>query len=476
MYLTHFGMHEKPFKTGTDPKYLWLGEKHKEALATLVRGILYEDGFHVVTGSLGSGKTTLANAVSSELGDRVLAAVVTCPEYEGIDFLKLIAKSYGIGGNLQGNDSFFHRFSELLHSTFSSGKKVVLIIDEAQRLTASCLKELSELSRVEENGTRLFRIVFFGENRFHDILSEESNRDVLQNVTYSYALGPLSKDETAQYIRHRLQIAQCEGEIFTPEATEEIFVYSQGVPLLINKACDASLSRSFYLGERIVRPETIRSFLKLMPEEKAAPGKEPSAKPLDMEPTAESELEKRILEDVKATIADESVQKPHWVQAAYAAVIGFLVVSVGFTIFMMQGNPPGSANEKAMKEAAPPASPATERTATSPAQKGKGTEPSAGKLAPGVSVEDKTVQGAGTQGARTKKRETVGSRSSAEKARQASTERSRRESGAAANDTGRGTSADSGGTVSREPARQDTEKMESGEVIDWLIKKRSEQK
>jgi type II secretory pathway predicted ATPase ExeA len=476
MYLTHFGLHEKPFKTGTDPKYLWLGEKLKEALATLVQGILHEDGFQEVTGSPGTGKTTVANAVLNELGDRVLAAVVTCPEYEGIDFLKLIAKAYGISGSLQGGDSFFQRFSEFLHSTFSSGKKVVLIIDEAQRLTPSCLKELSELARVEEDGARLFHIVFFGENRFHDILSEESNRDVLLNVTYSYALGPLSKEETAQYIRHRLQIAQCEGEIFTPEAIEEIFTYSQGVPLLINKACDASLTRSFYLGERIVRPETIRSFLKLMPEEKAAPGKEPSAQPQDVEAVAGSEPDKEILEDVRATIAAKSIMKPHWVRAAYVAVIAFLVVSVGFTIFLMQGKPPDSANVEAKKEVAPPASNAVERATTPSGDRGQVSESSVRQQAPGLSAEGRTLKGTDIQGTRAKKRETAGLRTSAEKARQASTERSRRESGDAAGDAGRGTSADSGETVSREPARQDTEKMESGEVIDWLIKKRSEQK
>jgi type II secretory pathway predicted ATPase ExeA len=470
MYLTHFGMHEKPFKTGTDPKYLWLGEKHKEALEKLVRGILYEDGFQVVTGSLGSGKTTLANAVLNELGDRVLAAVVTCPEYEGIDFLKLIAKAYGIGGNLQGNDSFFHRFSELLHSTFSSGKKVVLIIDEAQRLTSSCLNELSELSGIEENGTRLFRIVFFGENRFHDILSEESNRDVLQNVTYSYALGPLSKDETAKYIRHRLQIAQCEGEIFTPGAIEEIFIYSQGIPYLINKACDASLSRSFYLGERTVRPETIKSFLKLMPEEKAAPGKEPSPQPQDVEATAGSRTEEKILDDVKATIAAKSILKPHWVRAAYAAAIGFLVVSIGFTFFMMPGSPPDLGNTEVKKDVAPSTSSETGRVAVPSDQTRQDPPTSIRGRAPGAPGEDRN------QGTRTKKRETVSSRRSAEQARQAQAERSRRESGAAANDMGRGSATDSGSTASREPASPGAQDVESGKVIDWLIKKRSEQK
>jgi hypothetical protein len=208
-----------------------------------------------------------------------------------------------------------------------------------------------------------------------------------------------------------------------------------------------------------------------MPEEKAAPGKEPSAQPLDMEPTAESEPEKRILEDVRATIADESVQKPHWVRAAYAAVIGFLVVSVGFTIFMMQGNPPDSANEKAKKEAAPPAGSAVESATTSASDVSRSQDASVRGQAPGVSGEGRTIQVP-----KTKKRETVGSRRSSEQARQAQAERSRRdreapERATPAEDTGRGAS-----TVSREPASPGTQDVESGKVIDFLIKKRSEQK
>ena len=206
MYPAHFGLRENPFATDADPKVLWLGEKRKKALESLVSGILSGEGVQVVIGKPGTGKTMLADTVLTELGDRALAAVVPCAEYKGIDFLKLVERAYGISGNSQSQGSFFSRFSEFLHRTFTSGKKVVLIIDEAHRLNPSYLKELSELSRVEENGTRLLRIVFFGENRFLDLLYEESEPgDLSESVIYSYALDPLTKEETAQYIRHHLQ-------------------------------------------------------------------------------------------------------------------------------------------------------------------------------------------------------------------------------------------------------------------------------
>ena len=437
MYLTHYGLQEKPFKSSPDPKYLWLGAEHKEALAALVTGILQGDGIEVVTGDIGTGKTTLANALLKELGDRVIAALVSCPEYDGIDFFKLIAKAYGISLTPQGKDSFFSRFSEFMHSSLASGKKVVMIIDDAQRLTSTCLEELAELSRLEENGTRMLHIVFFGEYRFDDILSSEANRELLQKVTFHYELHPLTKDETAQYIMHRLKIAQCEREIFTPEAINEIFTYSQGVPRLINKACDAALSRSFYLGESLVQPETIRSFLKLMPDEKAvsagnAPGRQTEA------------AGQKSGGDVKPGIVKEVPWKQHWNRIAYAALGCFLVVAVGFTLWVMQSSEqPAPAKMEAKKEAASPESP--------PASAGTihGSDTTAPPQASSVTGEVRATGGASAQAVRAKRQQPAGT----------------------------GTAAGQDVRATREvPPRKAAEEPDPDKVIDWLLKKRSEKR
>ncbi len=440
MYLTHYGLQEKPFKSSPDPKYLWLGTGQKEALAALVTGILQGDGIEVVTGDVGTGKTTLANAVLKELGDRVIAALVSCPEYEGIDFFKLIAKAYGIRLTPQSNDSFFPRLSEFVHSSLASGKKVVMIIDDAQRLTSTCLEGLAELSRPGENGSGMLHIVFFGEYRFDDILSAEANRELLQKVTFHYELHPLTKDETAQYIMHRLKIAQCEREIFTPEAINEIFTYSQGVPRLINKACDAALSRSFYLGESLVQPETIRSFLKLMPDEKAVsagtvPGRQTEA--------AGQAIEKAG-DDVKPGIVREASWKQHWNRIAYAALGCFLVGAVGFTLLVMQsGEQPAPAKIETSKEALPPKSP--------PASAGtiRGSDTTAPPQPSSVSGEVRTTGGASAQAVRAKRRQAAGT----------------------------GTAAGQDVSSTREaPPRKAAEDPDPDKVIDWLLKKRSEKR
>ena len=440
MYLTHFGLQEKPFKSSPDPKYLWLGTGQKKALDALVSGILHGDGIGIVTGDLGTGKTTLANAVWRELGDRVIAAVVSCPEYEGVDFFKLIAKAYGISLTPQSKDSFFPRFSEFVRSSFASGKKVVLIIDDAQRLISSCLEGLAQLSRLEENGTRMLHIVFFGESRFDDILFQEANPDLSQQGTFRYALGPLTKDETAQYVMHRLKIARCERELFTPEAINEIFTYSQGIPLLINKACEAALSRSFYLGESLVRPETIRSFLKLMPEEKVtsavnAPGRQTEA--------AADTVEK-VGGDVKPAIVKEALWKQQWNRIAYAVLGCFLVVAVGFTLYVMQsGEQPAPAKMEAKKEASPPESP--------PVSSGtiRSSDATAPPQASRVTREVRATGSTNAQDVRVKRRQA----------------------------TGTGTPAGQDRRVAREaPPRQAAEEPDPEKVIDWLLKKRSEKR
>ena len=276
MYLSHFELPEKPFKISTDPRFLWLGEKHKEALATLLYGILYNDGYVVVTGDVGTGKTTLASALMNELGDQVIAVKIPFPDFDSLDFFKLISTAYGIGNGFQTKGSFFAIFGSFLRTSSSSGKKVVLIIDEAQRLTPEHLKELLHLSNIEENGARLLNVVFVGQNEFNDILLEEPNRALRQRITINYNLGALTLEETGQYIAHRLLVAQGKKEIFPPEAIEEVFSFSGGIPRLINVVCDLALLMTYFEGEKIVRAKTVKECAQRLrlPSEKTAGGGE----------------------------------------------------------------------------------------------------------------------------------------------------------------------------------------------------------
>jgi type II secretory pathway predicted ATPase ExeA len=464
MYQTHFGLNDKPFKPGWDPKYLWLGSKAREILTALAQGVLRGDGLQVVTGDEGTGKTTLANALLKEFGEGVIAAVVPCPEYEGIDFFKLMAKACGISGAPTNRDSLFDRLSEFLRSTGSMGKKVVLIIDDAHRMTQPRLHVLSELSGLEENGTRLLHLVFFGESPLEGILAQEPNRGFAQNITFRDVLKPLTREETAQYILHRLKVAQCERELFTPGAIDEIFLYSNGLPGLVNKACDAALSRSFYINETAIQPGTIRSFLKLMPEERGAPSRAAAESRADPVETGK-----------RAGVAEEAQPVPPearreiWKRVTYASLGCFVAVAVGFTLYVMTGSeqPAPAKPEPAKAAVSPPDSPGTPQGAPVTA-KAAASPPDSPGTPQGAPVSD-SAAGVRPSSRRQQPSGATGTVGAPEKGGTQAVRAKRRPPADPAS------APAPGETVTRAaPTRGSAGEPEPDKVIDWLIKRRAE--
>jgi len=426
MYLAHFELQEKPFKISTDPRFLWLGEKHKEALATLLYGILYNDGYVVVTGDVGTGKTTLASALMTELGEKVLAVKVPFPDFDSLDFFKLIATAYGIGDGFQSKGSFFDLFGSFLRSSSSAGKKVVLIIDEAQRLTAEHLKELLHLSNIEENGARLLNVVFVGQNEFNDILLEEPNRALRQRITINYNLGTLTEEETAQYIAHRLFVAQGKKEIFPPEAIAEVFSFSGGIPRLINIVCDLALLMTYFEGEKIVRPETVKDCVQRLrlPNEKTAGGGKGAQPAIRKEEAVKIEIEGKDRDEGRAEREDEGGRKRFGVKAAYGAGFVFLILMVGSFFFFskqeiprqeekpQEAKPEGDAKnspvqkemESVQEKGSPDLDPPTIKETASSVEMGKGSDPSPLQPEAKAPVESKLGKEPSAQGGKQKKR------------------------------------------------------------------------
>ena len=248
MYLSHYNLTCKPFEITTDPKFIWLGEKHTEALAILEYGIQESKGFLLLTGDVGTGKTLLINSLLKRIGDEVVTAKVSDPGLDNLDFYNLLSQEFQINKNFNGKGDFLLHFRHFLHEAHQQNKKVLLIIDEAQNLKDELLEEIRLLSNIELDDAKLINIFFVGQNEINNILSKEKNRAVRQRISIRYHINPLFEFETHDYIFHRLDVAGSENKIFNSEAIKKIYSFSSGFPRLINIICDHALMTGYSLG------------------------------------------------------------------------------------------------------------------------------------------------------------------------------------------------------------------------------------
>lgn len=241
---------------------MWLGEKHKEALATLKYGILDNKGFLLLTGDVGTGKTTLINSLLQSLDDDVICTSVPDPGLEKMDFFNYIAAAFDIDAQFSSKGAFLAHFRRFLMQANENKKKVLLIIDEAQLLTQELLEEIRLLSNIEKTDTKLINIFFVGQNEFNEILNREQNRAVRQRLTLNYNIDPLSPEETAEYIRHRLAVAGAKQPIFDTTATREVFMYSGGFPRRINVICDHCLLSGYVNEQKVIGAAIVKECAK----------------------------------------------------------------------------------------------------------------------------------------------------------------------------------------------------------------------
>jgi type II secretory pathway predicted ATPase ExeA/outer membrane protein OmpA-like peptidoglycan-associated protein len=269
MYLSHYNLKAKPFQLSPDPKFLWLGEQHKEAFAALEYGIRTSKGFILLSGDVGTGKTTLINAIIRRWKDSSVIASVSDPQMEIIDFYNFLAHSFKMDRKFASKGDFLVKFSHLLFSIYKNNKKLLLIIDEAQRLNHKLLEEIRHLSNIELENSKLLSIILAGQNELNDILRQDINRAIRQRIAINYHLKPLSKKETKDYLRHRLKIAGTERKIFTADALPEIMSFSKGYPRLINGICDHSLLTGYVKGVHQIDANIIKECSKelLLPSE-----------------------------------------------------------------------------------------------------------------------------------------------------------------------------------------------------------------
>jgi len=262
MYESFYNLKEKPFNLPPDPDYFYLSETHKNAYSHLEYAISENKGFVVITGEIGSGKTTLIKYLLKNVGMDVNVGLVNNTHLFPGHMLKLICKEFELNVNKVGMFELQESFYGFLLNEYAHRKRVVLIIDEAQNLTSESLEEIRMLSNLESEKTHLLQIILIGQPGLKDNLKMKGLEQFTQRVTVTYHLGRLSIKEAVNYIDFRMNRAGAQnGSIFRPEAVEAVYKYSRGIPRVINILCDTALLYGFAEGHKEIDEKLIISII-----------------------------------------------------------------------------------------------------------------------------------------------------------------------------------------------------------------------
>jgi general secretion pathway protein A len=261
MYLSFFGLNEKPFAITPDPRYLYLSERHAEALAHLLYGINEAGGFVQLTGEVGTGKTTTIRSLLAQTPKNAEVALILNPRMTAPEFLLTICEEIGIGvpdsaaGSLK---DLVDILNDYLLKAHANGRRVVLVVDEAQNLAPEVLEQVRLLTNLETNTQKLLQIILIGQPELRELLGRNELRQLAQRITGRYHLDPLSADETTAYVRHRLRVAGATTDIFTPHALTEVYRLSGGVPRVINVIADRALLGAYTQDRHRVAGSLVR--------------------------------------------------------------------------------------------------------------------------------------------------------------------------------------------------------------------------
>ena len=366
MYLNHYQLKLMPFEIGPDPKFLWLGSKHKEAFAMLRYGILESKGFIVIIGEPGTGKSTLLNATAANFGSNIRFAKITDPALDEMDFFNFAADAFEMGKTFQSKAEFLIQLGEFVKDAGAQSKKVILVIDEAQRLTPDMLEQIRVFSNVETPGQKVVSCIFAGQTEFLDMVKQ--NRALAQRVFFSHIIHPLTQSETDDYIAHRLKVAGTEEPIFTSTAMQEVFRLSGGNPRLINILCDQALLSGYALdkkkiGAELIKESTENTLIPLNTQKEpaaAAQKEDPAKQSTSTELTAETTTGPSRIAPAKTDIRTPGRKTAYWAPIALTVVLGlaaYFYLNDGFrAAFTSSQTDPGQAQSSGQPAEPAPAS------------------------------------------------------------------------------------------------------------------------
>jgi putative secretion ATPase (PEP-CTERM system associated) len=260
MYAELFGLTEMPFRLTPDPHFLFPSKQHARAKAYMESTIWLADGFVVITGDIGSGKTTLIESFLAELPEEVVLAQINQTQLSPVEFLQAVLVEFGFKPFRHKKIELLATLKDFMIEQYAAGKTLLLVIDEAQNLSRRVLEELRMLSGIESQKDKLLRIILAGQPELAQKLDSPKLEQLSQRVRLRFHLSALSKRETRDYIEHRLEVAGAKGrKLIEDDAHDLIFRYSGGIPRLTNILCDTAMLCAFAEEKRVVTPELIKA-------------------------------------------------------------------------------------------------------------------------------------------------------------------------------------------------------------------------
>ncbi len=259
MYTTYFGFKEKPFSIAPDPRYLYMSELHREALAHLLYGISSDGCFILLTGDVGTGKTTVCRCLLEQLPDNTDVALIVNPRLTDLELLETICDELEIpmGDGERSAKFYIDNLNRYLLNAHARGRNTALLIDEAQNLSLDLLELLRLLTNLETHKKKLLKIVLLGQSELRQLLENSGADQISQRITSRYHLLPLERDDVFAYVRHRLAVAGERKKIFSESALIRIYELTNGIPRLTNVVCDRALLGAYVEGKYLVNENIV---------------------------------------------------------------------------------------------------------------------------------------------------------------------------------------------------------------------------
>ncbi len=284
MYEKYYGFTERPFALLPDPAFLYLSQDHGMALTLLRYSLMNKQGFTVITGEVGAGKTTLINRLLSEMSDDLTVGLINFTHNAFGELSEWVLMAYGLDYKNKSKVEIYDTFVSFLIEEYRQGRRVVLVIDEAQNMEPKVLEEVRMLSNVNAQKDYLLHLILVGQPELRTMLQRPELRQLTQRVSVYYHVGELSLVETIAYVHHRLECVSGSPEVFTDEAIEMIWQASSGVPRVINTLCDLALVYGYSAGSPQITAGVAgevladRSKMSLVPADGPAPDVQPELK------------------------------------------------------------------------------------------------------------------------------------------------------------------------------------------------------